>query len=174
MTKQEWKALEEIWGAESLDAAGAAYREHSDVHPKDKSLDKKFRGLFDEALKKRKTKVAIPIKLALAIALRSGTGRSGYRRKTAVARDAAHDADDEAASIYLLIDRKGLTAARARYAEVRRKPYNDPTTDAEIEECFLEWMSEPVPLRIRPHQILALMLRPRLVKVSPRARGSDL
>jgi hypothetical protein len=93
MTEQEWKALEEIWEADywkSLDAAAALYRERLNVSPKDKSFDEELRKLLDDALKKRRPEVAISIKLALAMALRSEGGQRGNRRKMEVAQSAKY------------------------------------------------------------------------------------
>ena len=91
MKESEWKALEQIWSDaywKSLDAAGQAYLEAFGIGVKDGGIDEQFRKLFEEALGQRKAEVEIPIRLALAMALRSGGRPRGNRRKPAVARGA--------------------------------------------------------------------------------------
>jgi hypothetical protein len=64
-----------------------------------------------------------------------------------------------------------LKAARIKYAEIFRRSHQDIGIDIEIKKAFEEWLSEPVPLRVRPDLVLALLLREGF---AGRGRGQQL
>ena len=89
MTEVDWEAMGKIWYSaisKSLDAAREDYLQQFKVAFKDSGIDQEFRRLFEDALDKRKTEVAIPINVALALALRSGGRSKGHPVRHATRR----------------------------------------------------------------------------------------
>src|SRR5689334_15578121 len=85
----EIEVVKRVWGAawrKSLDAARSAYQQAFDIAIKDPAIDQEFRRRFETALDKGKATVEVPIKLALALALRSGGRPSAKPRRPATVR----------------------------------------------------------------------------------------